>query len=95
MEKNIDALSSPSYATAVGLLMEGLENHAREEKQEEGQQQQQQQQQQVDGTDTQFPQVHVGGVSFETTEDGLRMYFEKLFNKKPWILIVVTKFNRE
>ena len=30
-----DALSSPSYATAVGLLMEGLENHAREEKQEE------------------------------------------------------------
>ena len=30
-----DALSSPSYATAVGLLMEGLENHARVEKQEQ------------------------------------------------------------
>ena len=28
-----DSLSSPSYATAVGLLMEGLENHAKEEKQ--------------------------------------------------------------
>ena len=27
-----EGLSSPSYATAVGLLMEGLENHAREEK---------------------------------------------------------------
>ena len=32
-----DALSSPSYATAVGLLIEGLENDAREEKQEEEQ----------------------------------------------------------
>ena len=30
-----DGLSSPSYATAVGLLMEGLENHVREEKEQE------------------------------------------------------------
>ena len=30
-------LSSPSYATAVGLLMQGLENHSKEERvQEEG-----------------------------------------------------------
>ena len=27
-----EGLSSPSYATAVGLLMEGLENHSREDK---------------------------------------------------------------
>tara|TARA_R110000787_G_scaffold281517_1_gene392885 strand:- start:2041 stop:3366 length:1326 start_codon:yes stop_codon:yes gene_type:complete len=30
-----EGLSSPSYATAVGLLMEGLENHAKEEKEAE------------------------------------------------------------
>ncbi|CAI8425100.1 MAG: Cell division protein FtsA [Flavobacterium sp. SCGC AAA160-P02] len=29
-----DGLSSPSYSTAVGLLMEGLENHHREQKEE-------------------------------------------------------------
>jgi len=27
-----DDLSSPSYATAVGLLMQGLENHSKEDK---------------------------------------------------------------
>ena len=35
-----EGLSSPSYATAVGLLMEGLENHSREEKEEQEKQKQ-------------------------------------------------------
>ena len=30
-----DDLSSPSYATAVGLLMQGLENHSKEDKEQE------------------------------------------------------------
>ena len=30
-----EALSSPSYATAVGLLMEGLEHHIKEEETED------------------------------------------------------------
>ena len=35
-----EGLSSPSYATAVGLLMEGLENHSREDKEEQERQKQ-------------------------------------------------------
>ena len=35
-----EGLSSPSYATAVGLLMEGLENHSREDKEEQDRQNQ-------------------------------------------------------
>ena len=30
-----DDLSSPSYATAVGLLMQGLENHSKEEREQD------------------------------------------------------------